>query len=61
MLFLTFTMISSVDLAHHGVFHAKCWISVDCGTITVITLNIGTPRPAIVVVLSIKQFDFTLK
>ena len=28
---------------------------------TVITLNIGTPRPATVVVLNIKQFDFTLK
>ena len=30
----------------------------DC---TVITLNIGTPRPATVVVLNIKQFNFTLK
>ena len=29
--------------------------------ITVITLNIGTPRPATVVVLNIKQFNFTLK
>ena len=28
---------------------------------TVITLNIGTPRPATVVVLYIKQFNFTLK
>ena len=28
---------------------------------TVITLNIGTPRPATVVVLNIKQFNFTLK
>ena len=28
---------------------------------TVITLNIGTPRPAAVVVLNIKQFNFTLK
>ena len=28
---------------------------------TIITLNIGTPRPATVVVLNIKQFNFTLK
>ena len=28
---------------------------------TVITLNIGTPRPATVVVLNIKQFNFTMK
>ena len=28
---------------------------------TVITLNIGTPRPVTVVVLNIKQFNFTLK
>ena len=29
--------------------------------ITLITLNIGTPRPATVVVLNIKQFNFTLE
>ena len=29
--------------------------------ITVLTLNIGTPRPATVVVLNLKQFNFTLK
>ena len=29
--------------------------------ITVKTLNIGTPRPATVVVLNIKQFNFTMK
>ena len=29
--------------------------------LTVITLHIGTPRPATVVVLNIKQFNFTLK
>ena len=29
---LTCTMISSVDLAHYGVSHAKDWVSVDCGT-----------------------------
>ena len=29
--------------------------------LTVKTLNIGTPRPATVVVLNIKQFNFTMK
>ena len=32
----------------------------DCN-ITVKTLNIGTPRPATVVVLNIKPFNFTMK
>ena len=32
---------------------------VSIGTIK--TLNIGTPRPATVVVLNIKQFNFTMK
>ena len=32
MLYLTCTMISSVDLAHYGVSRAKCWVSVDCDT-----------------------------
>ena len=32
MLYLTCTMISSVDLAHYGVSRAKDWISVVCGT-----------------------------
>ena len=32
MLYLTFTMISSVDLAHYGVSRAKDWVSVDYGT-----------------------------
>ena len=36
MLFLTCTMISSADLAHYGVPHAKDWVSVDCGTITLV-------------------------
>ena len=31
------------------------------GEITVKTLNIGTPRPATVVVLNIKPFNFTMK
>ena len=34
MLYLTCTMISSVDLAHYGLFRAKDCISVDCGTMT---------------------------
>ena len=29
--------------------------------VTVITLNIGTPRPATVVVLNIKQFNFNFE
>ena len=32
MLYLTFTTINSVDLAHYGVFRSKDWISVDYGT-----------------------------
>ena len=33
MLYLTCTTITSVDLAHYVVSHAKDWVSVDCGTI----------------------------
>ena len=32
MLYVTCTMISSVDLTHYGVSHAKDWVFVDCGT-----------------------------
>ena len=32
MLYLTCTMISSVDFACYGVSRAKDWVSVDCGT-----------------------------
>ena len=32
MLYLTCTMISSVDLACYGVSRGKDWVSVDCGT-----------------------------
>ena len=35
MLYLTCTMISSVDLAHLEVTRAKDWVSMDCGTNTV--------------------------
>ena len=34
MLYLTCTIISSVDFAHYGVSHAKDWVSVKCGTST---------------------------
>ena len=32
MLYLTCILISSVDLAHYGVYRAKNWVSVHCGT-----------------------------
>ena len=32
MLYLTFTIISSVNLAHQDLSLAKDWISVDCST-----------------------------
>ena len=34
MLYLTCTTITSVDLARSGIFRAKDWVSVDCGTNT---------------------------
>ena len=34
MLYITCITITSVDLAHYEVSHAKDWVSVDCGTIT---------------------------
>ena len=37
MLYVTCTMISSVDLEHHGVSHAKDWVSVHCGTTHIIS------------------------
>ena len=39
MLYLTCTMISSVDLACYGVPRAKNWVSVDCGTSNIIYLQ----------------------
>ena len=33
MLYLSCTIITSVDLAHYGVSRAKDWLSVSCGTI----------------------------
>ena len=32
MLYLTCTTITSIDLAHYGLSHAKDWVSVKCGT-----------------------------
>ena len=32
MLYLTCTTITSVDLAHYGIYRAKNWVSVNCGT-----------------------------
>ena len=32
MLYLTCTIITSIDLAHYGVSRAKDWVSVKCGT-----------------------------
>ena len=34
MLYRTCTTITSVDLAHYGVYHAKDWVSMDCGAST---------------------------
>ena len=36
MLYLTYTMISNVDLAHYGVSCANDWVSVDCGTTRIV-------------------------
>ena len=36
MLYLTCTMISSVDLAHYKVACAKDWVSDDCGCCIVV-------------------------
>ena len=36
MLYLTCTTITSIDLAHYGVSRAKDWVSVKCGTISII-------------------------
>ena len=32
MFYLTCITITSVDLAHYGLSHAKDWVSVDCVT-----------------------------
>ena len=38
-LYLTCTTITSVDLAHYGVSRAKDWVSVDCGTISLVCID----------------------
>ena len=38
MLYRTCTIISSIDLAHYGVFRAKNKVYVDCGTSVFISL-----------------------
>ena len=42
MLYLTCTMISSVDLAQYGVTRAKDWLSVACGTCSSYSVRIFT-------------------
>ena len=44
MLYLTCTMISSVDLAHYGVSHTKDWVSVDCG-ISFLNIHVSRKGP----------------
>ena len=38
MLYLTCTIIYSVDIADNGVSLAKDWVSVDCGTRLLISI-----------------------
>ena len=40
MLYLTCTAISCVDLAQYDVSHAKDWVSVDCGTNSIILISV---------------------
>ena len=47
-----------VDVVAH---HELPQLDRNCLPVTVKTLNIGTPRPATVVVLNIKQFNLTMK
>ena len=50
--------LSWQDGSNDGSQHMFLWINMEP---TAKTLNIGTPRPATVVVLNIKQFNFTMK
>ena len=59
MLYLTCTTISSVDLAHYGVYHAKDWVSVNCGTTSYIVISYVKRTLAITTVFVTK--DFALK
>ena len=48
MLFLTCTIISSVDLAHYRVFHAKDRVSVDCDkSHNICFINLGSYKTAL--------------
>ena len=41
MLYLSCTIISSVDLAHYRIFRAKNWVSKDCGTMMIVCLYLS--------------------
>ena len=41
MLYLTYSMIFSVDLAYYRVSRAKDWVSVDCGTTPIVTCYVN--------------------
>ena len=44
MLYLTCTVISSVDLVYQGVSRAKDWVSVACGTSTLKRIKNSTSK-----------------
>ena len=44
MLYLTCTMVFSVDIAHYGVPRAKDWVFVDCGTNSSYCINLSSKR-----------------
>ena len=44
MLYLTCTMIASVDLAHYRVSRAKDRVSLDCGTSVCVCVCVGGGR-----------------
>ena len=55
MLYLTCTMIVSEDLAHYGVSRAEDWVSVDCGTNTVIILDVPNFRIFTICIFALKS------
>ena len=52
MLYLTCTTITSVDLAHYGVYHVKDWVSVDYGT----TKNTGKTNLLVIFMVQFSSF-----
>ena len=58
MLYLTCTMISSVDLACYGVSRAKVWVSVDCGTMHSLSLKTSSINELIILKLFIYRCVF---